>query len=102
METAEHWKVVGVEGTVNGSMTSLLVHRAKLEEILPPEPDPTTMSEAERLKEASRQAYDILRDLAGCIGMDRNGVNGLRDKVRRLKATIVGIEFEPDCDHRWD
>ncbi|MDH2310791.1 hypothetical protein [Methylobacterium brachiatum] len=60
------------------------------------------MSEAERLKEASRQACAILGDLAGCIGMDRNSVNELRDKVRRLKATIVGIEFEPECEHRWD
>lgn len=102
LETAEHWKVVGVEGTVNGSMTGLLVRRAKLEEIFPPEPDPTTMSEAERLKEASRQAYAILGDLAGCIGLERNGVNRLRDKIGKLNATIVGIEFEPDCEHRWD
>lgn len=102
LETAEHWMVVGIEGTVNGSMTSLVVRRAKLEEVFPPEPDPTTMSETDRMKEASRQAYAILSDLAGCIGMERNAVNELRDKVSRLKATIVGIEYEPDCDHRWD
>lgn len=102
LETAEHWNVVGKEGSVGASMTALVVRRAKLEEIFPPEPAPSTMSDSERLKESSRQAYDILRDLAGCIGMDRNGVNELRDKVRCLRATIVGIEFDPDCDHRWD
>jgi hypothetical protein len=102
LEAAEHWKVIGIEGTVNGSMTGLAVRRAKLAEVFPPGPDPTTMTVLERIKEAERHAYAILSDLAGCVGMERKGVNELRDKVRRLTATIVGIEFEPDCEHRWD
>lgn len=60
------------------------------------------MTEAERIKEASRQAYAILSHMAGCIGMDRNAVNELRNEIHRLKAIIVGIEYEPDCEHRWD
>lgn len=101
-ETAGHFTVTGREGSVGSTLTALIVRPAKLEEVHPPKPDPTTMTEGERLKEASRQASRILLDLAGCIGMDRNGVNRLREKVRRLDATIAGIEYEPDCDHRWD
>lgn len=85
---------------MGASMTASLVRRATLEEIFPPEPYPTTLSQGERLTEASRQVYEILRDLAGCISQDRNGVNELRGKVRRLNATILGIEFEPDCEYR--
>lgn len=58
--------------------------------------------ELDRLAEAETLIYAICQDLAGCIGLERNGVNELRDKLYRLKATIVGIEYEPDCDHRWD
>ncbi|CAA2104546.1 MULTISPECIES: hypothetical protein [Methylobacterium] len=101
-ETAGHWKVTGKEGSVGFAMSALIVRLAKLEEVHSPEPDPTTMSEADRLKEAARQIYAITGHLAGCIGLERNGVNELRDKLYRLKATIVGIEFEPDCEHRWD
>ncbi|MEH3065295.1 MAG: hypothetical protein PGN33_21960 [Methylobacterium radiotolerans] len=102
-EGPAQWQVItGREGSVGISMTVLQVRPARPEEIPAPEPDPTTMTEAERIKEASRQAYAILSGLAGCISMDRNAVNELRNEIRRLKATIVGIEYEPDCDHRWD
>ncbi|GJD43197.1 hypothetical protein AFCDBAGC_1044 [Methylobacterium cerastii] len=63
LEAAEHWKVIGKEGSVGASLTALIVRRAKLEEVLPPELDPTTMTEPERMKEASRQVYEILSDL---------------------------------------
>jgi hypothetical protein len=98
----DHWFVTAVEGSIGSDLTALLVKIATADEIPAPEPDPTTMTVPERLKEAERQAYAILGDLAGCVGIERNAVNQFRDKVRRLKATIVGIEFEPDCDHRWD